>query len=125
MEYRLTLDYVLAAGRLEPWITALRRGEAAALSCNQCKKVHFPPSRRCTCGSADARWVTLPGTATLIDRSDGGDLGFALVRFDGADTLATVRLQGIGTEAVRGRLAASADGPPALVLVPEPGDETL
>lgn len=124
MEFRLTLDYVLSAGRLEPWITALRRGEAAALSCNKCKKVHFPPSRRCTCGSADARWVTLPGTATIIERSDGGGLGFALVRFDGADTLATAVLHEFDTNRCRGRLAAVADGPPALVLVPEPKDET-
>ncbi len=124
MEYRLTLDYALSAGRLAPWIAALRRGEASGLSCDHCGKVRFPPTRCCECGSRHARWVTLPGTATIVERSDGGDLSLALARFDGAESLATVRLQDIKSATDRGYLAAVADGPPALVLVPKPKDET-
>lgn len=124
MDYRLTLDYTLTAGRMAPWIAALRRGEASGLSCDRCGRVHFPPTRCCECGSRQAHWVTLPGTATIVERSDGGNASFALARFDGADTLTTVHLQDFQSAAVRGRLAAAADGPPAIVLVPEPEDET-
>lgn len=123
MEYRLVLDYSLTAGRLNPWIAALRQGTAAALSCNQCGKVSFPPERRCTCGSIQSTWVELPGTASIIERSDGDSLSLALARFDGADSLAIVRLRQADETRERGRLAAVPDGEPALVLLPEPEDD--
>lgn len=124
MDHRLVLDYSLTAGRLEPWIAALRHGKATGLSCSDCGKVSFPPVRRCTCGSTQSKWVELVGTASIVERSDGDGSSFALAKFDGADTVATVRLQDPENNTDHRCLAAVPDGPPALVLVPDSKDKS-
>ncbi len=116
MDYRLVLDYRLSAGRLTPWIEGLRIGKARAHCCGECGRVSFPPERRCSCGSIQTKWMTLPGSATILQRSDGPENSFALARFEGADTLTSVRLHNPEIQSDRGRLLAVPEGPPAQVL---------
>ena len=113
MEHRLVLDYRLSAGRLAPWLDGLRAGQAVGLSCDTCGRVSFPPQRRCACGAVAEAWVTLPGTGTVVRRTDGPERSFALVQFDGAAALTTVRLANPGAAGAKGRLTAVPDGPPA------------
>lgn len=116
MQHRLVLDYTLSAGRLRPWLDGLRTGQAVALSCDACGRASFPPRRRCACGAAASDWITLPGTATIVHRTDGPQASFALVKFDGAAALTTVRLQDPARRGARGHLVAAPDGPPAQLL---------
>jgi uncharacterized OB-fold protein len=124
MEHRVELEYRLSAGRLQPWIDALREGRALGLACSECHRVAFPPARRCACGSSRSDWAELPGTATIVERSDGPEAAFALARFDGADTLATVRIDDSAGSIGRGRLKPVPDGPPALIITADTKDPT-
>lgn len=116
MQHRLVLDYTLSAGRLQPWIDGLRAGQAVALSCGACGQASFPPRRRCSCGATAGDWVTLPGTGTIVQCTDGPQVSFALVKFDGAAALSTVRLQQPARRGDRGHLVAVPDGSPAQVF---------
>lgn len=124
MRKRLQLDYRLSAGRLAPWADALSKGRALGRRCDGCRRVSFPPLRRCTCGSDEASWQELSGEAEIVHRTAGQEEAFALVRFEGADTLAVVRLADIGEGETRGYLTPQADepadAPPALILSPNP-----
>lgn len=117
MRHRLVLDYTLTVGRLQPWLDGLRAGQAVGLSCGTCGQTSFPPQRRCTCGSTSEDWITLPGTGTVVQRTDGPEGSFALVRFDGASALTTVRLKNPEARGNRGRLAAVPEGPPAQTFI--------
>ena len=57
----------------------------------------------------------------MIEHSDGPDWSFALARFDGADTLATVRLEDTAAAGPL-RLTPVPKGPPALILAPNTKD---
>ncbi len=116
MQHRLILDYTLSAGRLQPWLDGLRAGQVVALSCAACGQASFPPRRRCTCGATASDWITLPGTGTIVQRTDGPQVSFALVKFDGAAALTTVRLLDPARRGDRGHLVAALDGPPAQVF---------
>ena len=116
MQHRLVLDYTLSAGRLAPWLDGLRAGTAVGLSCDECGRVSFPPQRRCSCGAVAETWVNLPGTGTMVWRTDGPAESFALVRFDGVAALTVVRLQDAAARGDRGRLVAVPEGPPAQVF---------
>jgi len=93
IDYRLTLDYQLQTGWLEPFIHGLIQGNAVARRCSACKKITFPPIRVCACHHAQGDWVELSGKAEIAYRSEGADGSFALVQFEGADTKTVVRLK--------------------------------
>jgi uncharacterized protein len=118
MRFDLTLPYDLAEGWYAPWLAGLRKGKAVAAQCNACGSVSFPPLRTCSCGGRDNDWITLDGTAGIVWRCNGTDGAFALVRFDGADTRAVVRLQGIGADVTKGRLVPAVGERPAVLLGP-------
>ena len=116
MKYRMVLDYTIPEGTLAPYFDALRRGEAFASACRACDHVAYPARALCaTCGADGPGWRALPGTARVVHRTGQGgqgDAGFALVRFDGADTLATVALHNPASRAMTGTLMpADADRP--------------
>ncbi len=113
---RLTLDYPLAAGWQRPWIDALADGQVLARRCSSCQRTSFVPLRVCDCGGSTADWVKLSGNATITQRSTGQDGDFALVRFEGADTLTTVRLIAMPTNAVSGKLLKPNEQRPVLLL---------
>ncbi|WP_223424524.1 Zn-ribbon domain-containing OB-fold protein [Tateyamaria pelophila] len=116
ISYPLSLNYSLAPGWLEPFVSGLETGAALARKCDACAAVSFPPLRVCPCGATDATWVTLPGTARIELRTYGSDGAFGLVRFDGADTRATVRLVDIAPDEETGRIMASDAQRPMLCL---------
>lgn len=94
MKHRMDLDYTIAEGDLAPYFSALRAGQALASMCANCGTVCFPARSQCaTCPDAPLTWRPLDGRATILMRTDGATGSFALVRFDGADTSSTVRLQ--------------------------------
>lgn len=111
-----TLDYRLSAGWLKPWVDGLFVGKAVGRVCAECKNISFAPIRACICGGLDGSWIELPGTASIIHRTDGLDGSFALARFDGADTNCVVRLKDFAADLTRGQLAAADNGLPALIL---------
>lgn len=115
--YRLILDYTLHPGWMAPFVEGLAQGQAMARRCDTCARVSFPPVKTCSCGSAQAVWQQLPGTAQIIARTSGSDGDFALVHFDGADTQSTVRLQDLPTEAAQGILAPSTGELPQMILM--------
>lgn len=115
------LDYELAEGWLAPWVAGLRAGRATASACGACGVARFPPLRICPgCLAPSDGWRDLPGTATILLRTSGSDGDIALARFDGAEGAAVARLRGLDGQAATGRLVAVPDGPPALILGPEP-----
>lgn len=122
MRFDLTLPYDLAEGWYAPYLRGLRRGLAVAAGCGACGAVSFPPLRVCSCGGVARDWLTLPGSATVIFRTDGADGAFGLVRFDGADSRAVVGLRGIGPGVTRGRLIAADVDRPAALIGPIGGD---
>lgn len=123
IEKSLTLEYRLPAGWLKPWVDGLLAGRAIGRSCTGCKNVSFAPVRVCECGSTNGSWIELPGTASIVHRTDGLDGSFALAKFDGAQTNCVVRLNNFPTDATRGRLAAADAGVPAIVLAGLKQDE--
>lgn len=121
MKLRLTLDYDLAEGWHAPWVAGLRDGRAIASACGTCGTAQFPPLRICPgCNSPSDRWQVLQGRAAILFRTSGSDGDFALARFEGSQGTAAVRLDGLPAEAVSGCLRAVPDGPPALILGPDP-----
>jgi len=93
--YRLTLDYQLHPGWLEPYIRGIQQGSAIARCCSACKKTSFPPIRVCECRHTKGEWVSLSGKAHIVNRCTGTEGDFALVQFAGADTQTVVRLDNI------------------------------
>lgn len=93
--YTLSLDYQLAPGWLQPYTDGLIEGKALAWRCADCERTSFPPARTCTCGQTTGAWRVLTGYARVMHYTFGQDGQFALVRFDGADTSAVVRLDSL------------------------------
>lgn len=122
--HSMTLEYTLPPGWMSPYVEALREGRAMARRCTDCAAVSFPPLRCCPCGCAKADWTDLPGTATITHRTDGTDGSFALVRFDGAETQAVVRLQDLPPTEASGRLRPLTHPLPALILYPVESETT-
>lgn len=91
-QYTLSLDYQLGPGWLQPYTDALAKGQALSWRCTDCERTSFPPVRTCSCGQTAGAWVTLSGQACVQHYTFGHDGAFALVRFDGADTSAVVKL---------------------------------
>ena len=116
ISYPLSLNYNLAAGWLDPFVSGLENGAAWARKCKDCASVSFPPLRVCLCGAQNAEWVSLPGTARIELRTYGADGTFGLVRFDGADTRATVRLVDIAPDEDIGQIMTSDTQRPMLCL---------
>lgn len=121
INHTLSLDYQLTPGWMLPYIQGLFDGHAIARQCVSCMQTSFPPVRVCRCGQSQAKWVQLSGQAKLVHRSQGSDGDFALVHFNGADTQAVVRLTGFNEDQFTGKLHASTEPLPALVLHPENG----
>lgn len=109
MKHRLTLDYKLGEGALQPYLDGLRAGRAMAAMGPQTKQTNFPPT-------LPGDWVELSGQGTITVRTDGSDGSFALVKFDGADNQAVARLENPDRLGSRVKLVASPDGPPALCV---------
>ncbi len=119
IDHRLTLDYALHPGWLQPWIDGLRRGLAVGFECQACQKTSFPPERCCSCGHDKGEWKVLGGKAGILFRSEGLDGAFGLVRFDGADTATTARLLAVPPDAECGWLQPCPDGLPVLAIGPQ------
>lgn len=122
--HTLALDYSLHPGWMAPFVDGLMKGEVVARHCEGCGSKSFPPQRSCACSASNAVWVTLPGTATIQFRTTGSDGDFALVHFDGADTSAVVRLQGIAPDQTRGQCCTAEGAPPMMVVGPISGDNS-
>lgn len=90
--YTLSLDYELAPGWLQPYTDGLAKGRAMSWRCAGCERTSFPPIRTCSCGQTIGTWLALTGHARVLHYTFGHDGTFALVRFDGADTSAVVKL---------------------------------
>ncbi len=121
MKHRVSLDYTLGEGDLSDYLDGLRHGTAVGCRCRACGRTSFPPERVCPCRERanDAGGLepkSLPGTAEILCRTDGLAGAFALVRFDGADNAAVCRLADPAARGTRGRLRATADGLPGLIL---------
>ncbi|MBT0956721.1 hypothetical protein IV417_04945 [Alphaproteobacteria bacterium KMM 3653] len=108
MKRQVTLDYTLPEGALRPYFEGLREGRAMASHCVICGRVAFPARAQC-CG-ADVEWRALSGRAQVERRTDGGGRGFALVRFEGADTRATVGITNPEASADAGELTMNTEG---------------
>jgi hypothetical protein len=119
MRLDLHLAYDLAEGWLAPYLEGLREGRAVASLCDACGAVSFPPRRSCVCGGRAGGWVTLPGAASVLARTEGRDGAFALLRFDGAATAAVARTEFLPPDAVRARLLPATSARPALAVGPE------
>lgn len=114
----LTLHYALAPGWMAPFVDGLLQGRAMARHCGACGAASFPPRRTCACGHGEGNWVALPGTASILFRTQGRDGDFALARFDGADGSAVTRLQDMPPDRGRGRIRAAPGPLPQLILGP-------
>ncbi|MEP6068258.1 MAG: zinc ribbon domain-containing protein [Paracoccaceae bacterium] len=120
ISHHLALDYTLAPGWMTPFVEGVKTGVATGRKCTDCAKVSFPPVRICPCGSTKGTWVALSGQAEITWRTDGADGSFALVRFEGANTLSSVKLIDVDLDTTNGRLAASEGELPMLLLTGEP-----
>ena len=109
IDYRLTLDYQLQTGWLEPFINGLLQGYAVARRCSACAKTTFPPIRVCACQHTEGDWVNLSGKAEITYRCEGADGNFALVQFEGADTQTVVRLDAMADVDDIGYLQCASD----------------
>ena len=120
ISHHLALEYNLASGWMTPFVEGLRTGVATGRHCSDCAKVSFPPVRICPCGSTNGTWVALSGQAEIIWRTDGSDGSFALARFEGANTLSSVKLIDVDDDTTDGQLIASEGDLPMLLLTGEP-----
>ncbi|MEP6017672.1 MAG: hypothetical protein ABJ251_04195 [Paracoccaceae bacterium] len=120
ISHHLVLDYNLTSGWMMPFIEGVKAGVATGRHCSDCAKVSFPPLRICPCGSANGTWVALSGQAEIIWRTDGSDGSFALARFEGANTLSSVKLIDVSADTTHGQLIASDGDLPMLLLTGEP-----
>jgi uncharacterized OB-fold protein len=118
ISHRVTLDYALHPGWMARFVEGLQTGQAMARQCTACGVRSFPPQRVCACGATEADWVALPGTATIQFRTSGSDGDFALVRFDGADTSAVVRVRDLAADQTRGRCQKAEGALPMMILGP-------
>lgn len=118
IDLTLTLDYQLHPGWLAPWVDGILQGKAVAHSCAACGQVSFVPQRTCDCGETEGAWKTLPGTATILNVTDGVDGCFGLVRFDGANTSCVARLSGFTSQPKRGQIITPKAGLPAVIVAP-------
>ena len=117
MKHHISLDYTLPEGGLKPYFEALQRGDVLASKCASCGDVAYPVRVLCqACGTEPIDWVSLPGTATVVQRTDGQSTSYALVRFTGADTLSTVALINPTSQARTGRLSVPSGDRPGLWL---------
>lgn len=89
---KLTLDYQLNTGWLQPYVEGLINGQAVAWCCASCQYTSFPPVRTCKCGRTDGEFKVLNGEASTVYRTYGQDGNFALAKFEGADTASVVKL---------------------------------
>ncbi|MEM7616015.1 MAG: hypothetical protein AAF245_13265 [Pseudomonadota bacterium] len=115
---RIELDYRLAPGWMEGYVTGLNAGRAMGRQCNGCARVSFPPLRVCPCGEADGSWVPLPGRAEVQYRTEGADGRFAMVQFEGAATRTVVRLSESFADGTQGALRPQPGPMPPLILYP-------
>jgi hypothetical protein len=117
IKHSLTLNYQLNPGWLAPYIERLKEGILLAWQCASCSQTRVPSTRRCTCGSSDGCWITLSGTAHIVKRTTGLDGDFALVRFEGADTLTVVALERVCASATTAVIKPINETLPQLILV--------
>lgn len=118
MRHPLFLDYTLPTGRLTPYFDALAEGQALGAHCVRCARVHFPPGAGCAdCADDNFDWVPLSGAAWVLHRTDAADASFAIVRFEGADNAALVRLKNPADTWAHARLVAPDAGPPCVWVV--------
>ena len=103
---------------LAPHLKGLIQGAPIARRCGTCGHVSIPPLRHCPQGHATGEWITLANRATIIHRTTGQDGDFALVQFEGADTMTLARID-LPPGATRGVLRPNTATPPALILLPE------
>ena len=125
IDYSLSLDYRLSPGWLSPFVDGLSEGKIMARQCSACCRTSVPPVRSCVCGCGDGQWTALSGHARIIKRSSGSDGDFALVRFDGADTLSVVSLESLPSDATHGVIKTLDTDLPTLILVSAPSGTTI
>lgn len=116
IDHTLTLEYQLNAGWLTPYVDGLKDGKIIARQCMACFRISLPPVRSCLCGSSEGQWLRLNGTARIVKRTTGSDGDFAMVRFDGADTLSVVSLDTVPTSATTATIKPLAGKLPQLIL---------
>ncbi len=116
IDHTLRLDYKLNAGWLAPYIDGLKNGKLVARQCATCSRTSLPPVRSCTCGHSDGLWKTLDGTARILHRTTGTDGDFAMVRFNGADTLTVVALDSVSASATTAVIKPASGNLPQLIL---------
>ena len=117
IDHTLVLEYKLNAGWLAPYVDGLRDGKLIARQCAACSRTSLPPVRSCICGNSDGLWKTLDGTARILQRTTGTDGDFAMVRFDGADTLTVVALDSVSSSATKAIIKPTSGDLPQLILV--------
>ena len=120
ISHHLALDYTLSSGWMTPFVEGVKAGVATGRQCSDCPKVSFPPVRICHCGSTNGTWIGLSGQAEIIWRTDGCDGSFALARFEGANTLSSVKLIDVDADTTHGKLVASEGDQPMLLLTGDP-----
>lgn len=125
IDYSLNLNYRLSPGWLSPYVTGLREGKLKARQCAACSHTSVPPVRCCHCGCRDGHWTTLDGSAHIIKQTTGSDGDFALVRFNGADTLTVVALESLPPDATTGVVKTVNGDLPTLTLVSAPDGKAL
>lgn len=118
IDLTLTFDYQLPPGWIAPWVEGVLHGKAIARTCAACGRVSFVPQRTCDCGETGGTWITLPGTATILNMTDGADGCFGLVRFDRADTNCVARLSGFTIPSKRGQIIQPEGDLPTIIVVP-------
>jgi len=116
INYPLILDYQLNAGWLAPYVDGLKDGKLIARQCTRCSRISFPPVRSCICGHTDGNWKQLKGTAKILQRATGTDGDFAMVRFDGADTLSVAALDAVSLSATTVTIKTTGSNLPQLIL---------
>lgn len=117
MNHHMRLNYTLPEGDLKLYFAALHRGDALASECSSCGDVAYPARALCRiCGSEPMGWVNLSGKATVVQRVDGRNSSYALVRFTGADTLSTVALINPSSQVSTGQLSKPPADRPGLWL---------
>ena len=108
----LRLRYAHGLGELSPYFAGLERGAAIATRCRDCHRTWFAPRLVCACGCRTLDWVELRGRGTIVALTRGratlpgmsvaDELGFALIRMEGADNLCFGRLGGYPGELAPG-----------------------
>lgn len=116
IDHTLILDYQLNAGWLAPYVDGLKDGKVIARQCAACSRTSLPPMRSCICGHSGGHWKQLLGTAKIMQRTTGTDGDFAMVLFDGADTLSVVALDAVSPSATSVVIKAASGKLPQLIL---------